>query len=263
MIADFHNDILTEENAPDLDGLSKEVKSCVCAVYTGARSLDTVRGLVKKLQEKKRKNLYLALEDASYLEERNVEEVCSWKPVSVSLTWNAQNGLAGGCLSDGGLTARGRAVAKKLAANGIVLDCAHLNVRSFYDLLDEVPCIVDTHTCLSGVYRHPRNLDDAQIKEIADRGGLIGIAFVGKFLAENGAGMQEVFRHVDYGVQKFGDHCFCFGTDFNGTDDLPNGLKSYADADSLRELFYKVGYPKRSVDKIFAENLQNFLAKKS
>ena len=263
MIADFHNDILTKANEPDLDGISKEVKSCVCAVYTGGRTIETVRGIVKKFRDYRSDRLYLALEDASYLDERNLEEVCGWRPVSVSLTWNAQNGLAGGCLSDGGLTVRGRAVAKRLAANGIALDCAHLNVRSFYELLDEVSCLVDTHTCLNGVYRHPRNLDDEQIKEIVDRGGLIGIAFVGKFLSESRAGLREVFRHVDYGVQKFGDDSFCFGTDFNGTDDLPDGLSNYKDTDYLRELFYKAGYSEQSVDKIFVENLQNFLAKKS
>ena len=263
MIADFHNDVLTKEDGSELVGVSEKVKSCVCAIYTGARSMDTIRGIVRKFQKEKRKNLFLALEDASYLEERNIEEVCGWNPVSVSLTWNARNGLGGGCMSEGGLTERGRCVAKRLAESGIALDCAHLNARSFYDLLDEVPGLVNTHTCLNGVYRHPRNLEDAQIKEIVARGGLIGIAFVGKFLSADRAGMQDVFYHMDYAVQKFGDDHFCFGTDFNGTDDLPEGLKNYEDTESLRDLFYKAGYSQRSVEKIFVENLQNFLAKKS
>ena len=263
MIADFHNDILTKEDSPDLCAISKEVKSCVCAIYTGSRRWETVRGLAEKFRRKRKKNLFLALEDASYLNERNAEEVCAWKPVSVSLTWNGSNKLAGGCQSDGGLTARGKAVAKLLAANGISLDCAHLNRRSFYDLLDTVGRVVDTHTCFSGVHSHPRNLDDAQIREIVARKGLIGIAFVGKFLAEGKAGIKDVFRHTDYAVQKFGDDFFCFGTDFNGTDDLPEGVKSYGDCTALYEMFLKAGYPRSSADKIFAENLQNFLTKKS
>ncbi|MCL2797345.1 MAG: dipeptidase [Firmicutes bacterium] len=52
------------------------------------------------------------------------------------LTWNRENALAGGADSDGGLTEIGKTVVKKLIAHSIVIDTAHLNERSFYDVLE-------------------------------------------------------------------------------------------------------------------------------
>ncbi len=262
MIADFHNDFLTSEGGGDLAKIARETECCVCAVYTGGRGIAEVRRIVGRFRQKREKNLYLSLEDASYLDESTAEEVCGWEPVCVSLTSNGSNVLAGGCLSDGGLTARGRKAVRALCERGIAVDCAHLNARSFYDVSEETPLIVNSHTCFNGVCRHPRNIDDWQIRAVCERGGLIGIAFVGKFLSDAPASAQDVFRHVDYAVQKFGDGHFCFGSDFCGTDDLPRGLANYAEAENLRDLFFKAGYPQASVNKIFAENLRRFLAKK-
>ena len=209
-------------------------------------------------------NLFLGLEDIGYIDERTEEEVCSWKPVYASLTWNGANSLAGGCMSNAGLSKRGRRAAEFLSVRGICIDCAHLNTESFRELLGcKVFGLVDSHTCLNAVCSHPRNLDDWQVREIAARNGLVGIAFVGAFLRSGGpACADDVFRHIDYGVQKFGIDFFCLGSDFNGTNDLPQGLRSYMDIGRLQECFIRAGYSAGDIKKIFAENLQNFLLKR-
>ena len=73
---------------------------------------------------------------------------------------------------------------------------------------------------------------------------------------------MTIHCHFDYGVQKFGDELFCFGTDFNGTSDLPDGLKDYCQMDEFIELFLKAGYSSASINKLFRENLMRFLANK-
>ncbi len=258
MIADFHNDVLTA-NGGDLFAVARQTKACVCAAFGGGRTFGDIRGLVVRLRAAGESNLFLSLEDASYMDESNIAEVCSWCPVCVSLTWNGENALAGGCLSDGGMTLRGRKMAVSLARAGIALDCAHLNARSFCDLLDCAPKIVDSHTCLGGVHPHPRNLADWQVREIAARGGLIGIAFVGRFLCEGYADAGAVFRHFDYGVQKYGINCFCCGTDFFGTADLPADLGGYSSLGRLRSQFEKAGYREADIDALLFGNLCAFL----
>lgn len=259
MIADFHNDILTA--AGDIAALSTEVDCCVCALFRGNRDFSVLRGMALDFREKHPRNLFFALEDIGYYEDSFADEICSLHPVYASLTWNGENALAGGCESAGRLTAKGVRAVKKLTDCGICIDCAHLNRESFADLLAlDSPRLVDSHTCFQGVCRHPRNLEDWQAKEIVARGGLIGVALVGKFLcAEQRAGVEDVFRHIDYGAEKFGSENICLGTDFNGTDDLPVRLQSYSDLALLCERMQSAGYAKHTIENIVSENLRTFL----
>lgn len=259
MIADFHNDILTAMKDPDLS-LTAGASACVCAVYGGGRTFGQVRALVEKFFRERSEGLYLSLEDASWLDDDNIDEVCRWRPVCVSLTHNGQNALAGGCLSEGSLSARGKRMALALAAAGIPVDCAHLNPQSMAQVSELVP-VVDSHTCFYAVNAHPRNLMDWQIQSILSAGGLVGVTFVGKFLCQGTASSRDIFRHVDHAVQKYGADGICFGSDFYGTDDLPADLKNYEQAENLQGLFLRAGYTPADVEKIFRGNLQNFLAK--
>ena len=260
-IADFHCDILTAMSTPDLKGLSSQTDRCACAIFTGNRSFLQVRAIAEDFFRRGHDNLFLTLEDASYLGCATDDEALGWGPACVSLTWNYENGLAGGCFSETGLTRRGERAVAMLGERGIALDCAHLNIRSFCDVLDFPAEIVNTHTCMYALHPHPRNIKDWQIREIAERGGLVGVTFVGKFLGEGRRSSEDIFRHVDYGVQKFGANLFCFGTDFWGTDDLPAGVSGYACAEELAGLFIKAGYGKPAIKKIFRGNLRNFLMK--
>ena len=259
MVSDFHNDILTASG--DLKELSQSVSCCVCALFRGGRSFQTLRETARKFLNARPDNLFLGLEDIGYFEDGNAAEICSWRPVYASLTWNGENALAGGCESDGRLTEKGRGAVKALSEHKICIDCAHLNRGSFADVLDcGVYGLLDSHTCLSGVCRHPRNLEDWQVREIAARGGLVGICFVGRFLKEGGnAGVEDVFRHIDYGVQKFGVRAICLGSDFNGTDDLPQGIRKYEDLYRLRDRMLHAHYKDADADAILKENLKNFL----
>ena len=259
LVSDFHNDILTTSG--DINTLSGETAACVCALFRGNRSFAELRRIAENFKSAKLQNLYLGLEDIGYFTEERAEEIFSWRPVYASLTWNGENALAGGCMSEGRLTAKGKYLVGRLSGHCIYIDCAHLNRASFVDLLKCEPYgLVDSHTCLNGVFRHPRNLEDWQAKEIAACGGLIGIALVGNFLREEGdATAEDVFRHIDYGVSKFGIQAICLGTDFNGTDNLPKEIRSYVGLDCLIERCCRAGYSDAAIKKIFTNNLQNFL----
>lgn len=259
MIADFHNDFLTAEPYASLAPVAEQVDCAVCALFRGRRDFSALQALAEHFLQNRPGNLFLGLEDVSYLATESVEDVCGWGPVYVSLTWNGENALAGGCHSFGRLSARGETVVKALTARGIAIDCAHLNPESFCDVLDCGARVIDSHTCLAGIRRHPRNLFDWQVREIIARKGLIGLTLVGDFLTAKAADVASVFRQFDYAVQKFGADRFCFGTDFFGTDDLPTGIRAYRDLSQIRELFEKAGYPREAIEGLLSENLRSFL----
>ena len=137
-----------------------------------------------------------------------------------------------------------------------------MNEASFCDVLDCSPFgVVASHSCFYALKKHPRNLYDWQAREIVARGGLIGVTFVGAFLTSGRARPDDVFRHLEYGAEKFGIGYVCIGTDFFGTNDLPQTLRTYAEADALRNYFVRAGYSADDIEKIFKRNLQNFLQK--
>lgn len=258
-IADFHNDFLTARPFVPAGGIAARTDCAVCALYYGGRPFARLQALAENFAAARPQNLFLGLEDVGYLAAEPVSAVLAWKPVYASLTWNGDNALAGGCYGCGRLTARGEAVVRALAAGGVAVDCAHLGPASFCDVLDCGVSVVDSHTCLSAVHPHPRNLADWQAGEIVARGGLIGIAFVGDFLCAGNAAAADVFRHLDHGVQKFGPRHFCIGSDFYGTQDVPAGLRGYGDLSALRACMERAGYPPESIAAILHGNLRRFL----
>lgn len=261
MISDFHNDLLTE-GAMTADRLGEQISSGVCAVFRGGREFAEVAALAERFCAAHPSNLYLGLEDTGYFTEERAERICGWRPVYASLTWNGENALAGGCLSDARLTERGRAAVRAFGSSKIYIDVSHLNEASFCDVLDCSPFgVVASHSCFYALKKHLRNLYDWQAREIVARGGLIGVTFVGAFLTSGRARPDDVFRHLEYGAEKFGIGSVCIGTDFFGTNDLPQTLRTYAEADALRNYFVRAGYSADDIEKIFKRNLQDFLQK--
>ena len=162
--------------------------------------------------------LLLHIEDAWFVDQSNIEELIALRPFSVGLTWNSNNALAGGAYSGGRLTDLGREVVRRLSEGGIVIDLAHLNRQSFYDVVELLrgKKLFCSHTCFDEVHPHARNLDRAQVQTIVDSDGLIGLTLVPEFLG------GSVQRHIDYFIGNFGDRNLAIGTDFYGCDIEPN-----------------------------------------
>ena len=54
----------------------------------------------------------------------------------IAPVWNAENALAGSCVTGGGLTAQGREFVRRAQKLGIILDVSHLSEEGFWDLCD-------------------------------------------------------------------------------------------------------------------------------
>lgn len=144
----------------------------------------------------------------------------------VTLTWNGENEIGSGNVTDHGLSPFGREAVRELERAGILVDVSHLNDRGFDDLLAvaEKP-FVASHSNARAVCGHKRNLTDEQIGEMVRRGCLIGLNFYNAFLRTDGrpAGPDDLWRHVERFLELGAEHCLALGSDADGAD-LPPWL---------------------------------------
>lgn len=163
---------------------------------------------------------------------------------------------------DTGLTDEGRKMVKRCSELGIILDVSHLSDMAFYELfeLSGFPHIA-THSNFRSVCSSRRNLTDDMARRIAERGGVIGINIYPPFLNDSGkAEIEDIIRHMDYGLELVGDRCIGFGFDIDGTDgEYPVGIserESICDrvVDALLSR-----YSAETVERIAGANVIDFL----
>ena len=132
--------------------------------------------------------------------------------------------------SKNGLTWQGRDLVRDLDRHRIFVDLAHINKEGFWDAVQEhdpsLPLIV-THTGVEGVRPHWRNLDDDQIRAVADSGGTIGIIFEPNFLRRS-TGPKDgamVLEHLAHIIHVVGEDFVSLGSDYDGMISPPEGLR--------------------------------------
>jgi membrane dipeptidase len=133
------------------------------------------------------------------------------------IAYNEPNRAGGGCHGDPeiGLTRFGKDVVREMNRAGILVDATHCSRRTTFDLfeLSEAPVVL-SHSVPAGVKKHPRNVDDEQMRACARTGGVIGINGVGIFLGDNDASSESVVRAIDYAVQVVGPEHVGLGLDY-------------------------------------------------
>jgi membrane dipeptidase len=132
----------------------------------------------------------------------------------------------------GGLTTAGRAMVGALDDRRILVDLAHASRRTFFDALEALdacqaarPPIV-SHTGVSGVHRSWRNLDDDQIRAIAERGGVVGIMYHRGFLGRPSwnVGAEAIVRHLEHAIAVGGEDVAALGSDWDGMIVTPRDM---------------------------------------
>lgn len=83
----------------------------------------------------------------------------------------------------GGLSPLGKDLLKEMNRLGIVPDASHSSDQVLDDLLalSTTPILL-THSGCKAIYDHPRNVDDAHLKALADKGGVIQMNAYGGYL---------------------------------------------------------------------------------
>ena len=128
-----------------------------------------------------------------------------------------------------GLTNRGKNLIELANTYRIFVDLAHIHPKSFWDAIDihqkDLPAIV-THTGVDGINPHWRNLDDQQIKAIADLNGVIGVIFAENFLQNKNTSTDAnmILEHIEHLISIVGEDFVAIGSDFDGAIRPPRDI---------------------------------------
>jgi membrane dipeptidase len=132
-----------------------------------------------------------------------------------------------------GLTSAGREFVQRLNASRAYVDLAHISKKGFWDAVevhDKSQPLIITHTGVEAVKPMWRNVDDAQIRAIADTGGVVGIIVAAGFLTRP-RGPRDgrmVVEHIAHVVDLVGDAHAAIGTDYDGFIHPPKELRDGA-----------------------------------
>jgi membrane dipeptidase len=157
-----------------------------------------------------------------------------------------------------GLTGFGRDAIRECERTGVIVDLAHINRRGFMDALDlaELPLMV-SHTGVIGVHEHWRNIDDEQLRRVADNGGCVGIIFARKFLGS--ASIEAVVDHLIHIVNVAGADVPALGSDFDGFVVPPEGLEDISMLPNLTVALSRRGVSTPVLEKILGGNVLRVL----
>ncbi|MEZ4224997.1 MAG: membrane dipeptidase [Polyangiaceae bacterium] len=161
--------------------------------------------------------------------------------------------------SDPGLTDRGRDYVQRLNDKRVFVDLAHISQKGFWDAVEvhakDKPFIV-THTGVCGVTPHWRNLDDDQLRAVADSGGTIGIMYQSSFLGDGSfSGRAEsVANHLLHVVRTVGDDHASLGSDWDGAITPPRDMRTCLELPRLVDILLTRGLAPESVQKLLGRN---------
>lgn len=166
---------------------------------------------------------------------------------------------------DTGLTGRGREYVRGLNARKIFVDLAHISKRGFWDAVevhDKSQPLLVTHTGVSGVFEHWRNLDDAQLRAVADTGGTIGVMYQSSFLGDPllGGKASSIVRHLQHIVSTVGADHASLGSDWDGAIWPPRDMPTCLELPRLVQLMLDAGMQPDTVQKILGKSFLRTVA---
>lgn len=132
----------------------------------------------------------------------------------IQLTYNERNLLGDGCTerTNAGLSDFGIEAVERMNELGIVVDLSHCGRQTTNDGIKFSKTGASlNHTMCEALYKnHPRAKTDAQIKAMADKGGVIGIICLGYMIGPDPGGkttLDTYVDHIDHAVKIAGiDH---------------------------------------------------------
>jgi membrane dipeptidase len=199
----------------------------------------------------------------------------------VQLCYNTQNLVGTGCYErDGGLSDFGREVITEMNRVGIMVDLSHVGANTSSEAIafSQKP-VCYSHCLPSGLKEHPRNKSDAQLKEIADAGGFVGVTMFAPFLKRGiDATVEDYVEAIDYVVNLIGEDTVGIGTDFTqgytvdffdwithdkgryrrltnfGKVVNPEGIRTIGEFPNLTRAMERAGWSETRIRKIMGEN---------
>ncbi|OFX04124.1 MAG: peptidase M19 [Alphaproteobacteria bacterium RIFCSPHIGHO2_12_FULL_63_12] len=150
----------------------------------------------------------------------------------VQMTYNLRNAAGDGALvaENKGLTDFGRELVAALNKQRLLVDLSHSGEKTAMDALaaSTVPIAI-THTGCAALAPHPRNKTDAELKALADKGGVAGIYFMPYLTPGRQQMAADIVAHIEHAVNVMGEDHVGIGTDGGATaiDDMPVFMEAF------------------------------------
>ena len=186
-----------------------------------------------------------------------------------TLTWNNSNHFATSALdahsskTDNGLSQIGKEAVRMINDLGAIIDLAHSSKKTFFDVLEisSTPPIV-SHTGFSFGRDVFRNIDEEQVKALYSVKGIAGLYFIPEFLNREG-NTQITLREISELVARFveiaGIESCGLGSDFDGTNYLPEGISDCSDIWKLTDALLQFGFSEDDIKKMMGGNFIQLL----
>ena len=160
-----------------------------------------------------------SFEAASMLEDKIERiELFSNKGVRVmQLSYNRRSPFGVGCLEGdvGGLTELGREAIAKMNEIGVALDLSHANTQTIAEGIaasKQSPII--SHSGSRSIHLHPRNIEDREMKALANKGGVMGVYMLPYLTpSPKQPTVDDYMRHLEYALKICGEDHVGVGTD--------------------------------------------------
>jgi membrane dipeptidase len=135
---------------------------------------------------------------------------------AVQLTYNLANLSGDGSIEprNAGITNLGRDTIRGIEAGKLLLDLAHGGARTIDEAIAfaQRPLTI-SHTGARAITDHPRNVSDAAIRGVADKGGVIGVYFMPYLAPDMHTRCAMLLDHIDHVARVGGEDHVAIGTD--------------------------------------------------
>jgi membrane dipeptidase len=160
---------------------------------------------------------------------------------------------------DRGLTKAGAEFVELLNAKRVFVDLAHIHRKGFFDAVeahDPTQPLLVSHTGVSGVYPHWRNIDDEQLRAVAKTGGTVGVMYHRPFLGPRRSRVdrETVVDHLAHIVATVGEDFASLGSDWDGMIVTPTDLPTCLELPRLAQSMLDRGWTPERIGKILGGN---------
>ena len=179
--------------------------------------------------------------------------------------------------TDGPVTERGRALLREMERLGTPLDLTHLSDTSVRDALDRFGgAVYSSHSNCRALAPRQRQLTDATVREVAERGGVLGVVTYFGFIQRDdfrgcypeggvpthGVTLEDLADHVVHVCDVTGsrEHV-ALGSDLDGgygAEECPHGLDRHRDLLRLGEVLGRRGFSDADVKAFLGGNWLRF-----